>query len=266
MEDQSSGQLTLVDQRPEAEEEQRGHAEPIASQGEPRQPADVLLAVSPVPDVVLGLGLVVVVVGLVVLGLVVLGLVVVVKKGASESEEARGQRDVEVKELEEEDVEVKKQEGRGRGGEGVGGRGRGGEEARGLEEVRGRGQGGAKRRTRRGKRRWTHVINHGMTLREAGQRVQPNLSRYTVASIIRTFRNENRIARRPDVGGRGRMFTPEQEPHIVNMRVMELEADAIGHELLFVDEAGFNLSKTRRRGRNIIGHRAIINVPGQRRW
>ncbi|XP_019211684.1 uncharacterized protein LOC109200538 isoform X2 [Oreochromis niloticus] len=45
---------------------------------------------------------------------------------------------------------------------------------------------------------------------------------------------------------------------------MELEADAMGHELLFVDEAGFNLSKTRRRGRNIIGHRAIINVPGQR--
>ncbi|XP_031752092.1 uncharacterized protein LOC116408604 [Xenopus tropicalis] len=142
-----------------------------------------------------------------------------------------------------------------------------------------------------------------------------------------------RIARRPDVGGRGRMFTPEQETHIVNMvianneirlreiqqriidndtifqnihsasisalsrvlarhrirmkeiyrvpferntervkqlrydyvqRVMELEADAMGHELLFVDEAGFNLSKTRRRGRNIIGHRAIINVPGQR--
>lgn len=173
-----------------------------------------------------------------------------------------------------------------------------------------------------------------------------------------------RIARRPDVGGRGRMFTPEQETHIVNMviannairlreiqqriidndtifqnihsvsisalsrvlarhrirmkqiyrvpferntervkqlrydyvqvsysvigsefgsaycsavhgpdalhlfclvqRVMELEADAMGHELLFVDEAGFNLSKTRRRGRNITGHRAIINVPGQR--
>lgn len=47
-------------------------------------------------------------------------------------------------------------------------------------------------------------------------------------------------------------------------RVMELEADAMGHEQLFVDEAGFNLTKTRRRGRNIIGHRATINVPGQR--
>lgn len=37
-----------------------------------------------------------------------------------------------------------------------------------------------------------HVINHGLTMREAGERVQPNLSRYTVASIIRTFRLENR--------------------------------------------------------------------------
>ncbi|KAK0153450.1 hypothetical protein N1851_004864 [Merluccius polli] len=51
---------------------------------------------------------------------------------------------------------------------------------------------------------------------------------------------------------------------LLHGRVMELEADAMGHKLLFVDEAGFNLSKTRRRGRNIIGHRAIINVPGQR--
>ncbi|KAI2645112.1 Translation initiation factor IF-2 [Labeo rohita] len=52
-------------------------------------------------------------------------------------------------------------------------------------------------------------------------------------------------------GGRGR-------------RVMELEADVMGHEQVFVDEAGFNLTKTRKRGRNFIGHRAIINVPGQR--
>ncbi len=37
-----------------------------------------------------------------------------------------------------------------------------------------------------------HVINHGLSMREAGQRVHPNLSRYTVASIIRTFRLENR--------------------------------------------------------------------------
>eukprot|EP00063_Salmo_salar_P061727 XP_014036562.1 PREDICTED: uncharacterized protein LOC106590264 [Salmo salar] len=47
-------------------------------------------------------------------------------------------------------------------------------------------------------------------------------------------------------------------------RVMELEADAMHHELIYVDEAGFNLAKTRGRGKNIIGHLAIINVPGQR--
>lgn len=35
------------------------------------------------------------------------------------------------------------------------------------------------------------------------------------------------------------------------------------HELLYMDEAGFNLPKTRGRGRNVIGHRASTSVPGQ---
>ncbi|KAF0035523.1 hypothetical protein F2P81_013281 [Scophthalmus maximus] len=47
-------------------------------------------------------------------------------------------------------------------------------------------------------------------------------------------------------------------------RVLEMDAHAIPHEFIFIDEAVFNLAKTRRRGRNVIGHRAIINVPGQR--
>ncbi len=46
--------------------------------------------------------------------------------------------------------------------------------------------------------------------------------------------------------------------------VLEMDAHAIPHEFIFIDEAGFNLAKTRRRGRNVIGHRAIIDVPGQR--
>ena len=37
-----------------------------------------------------------------------------------------------------------------------------------------------------------HVLNHGLSMREAGQSVQPNLSRFTVAAIIRNFRMENR--------------------------------------------------------------------------
>lgn len=36
------------------------------------------------------------------------------------------------------------------------------------------------------------------------------------------------------------------------------------HEYIFIDEAGYNLAKRRQRGRNIIGQRAIVEVPGQR--
>jgi len=89
-----------------------------------------------------------------------------------------------------------------------------------------------------------HVLNHGLSMREAGQRVQPNLSRFTVAAIIRTFRMENRYElylpcvlkycisieysvltvfvfcrteREPHRGGRTCTFTAEQETDIVKM-------------------------------------------------
>ncbi len=45
---------------------------------------------------------------------------------------------------------------------------------------------------------------------------------------------------------------------------MELEGHETTHILVFVDEAGFNLSKGRRRGRNLTGHRATTDTPGQR--
>ncbi len=45
---------------------------------------------------------------------------------------------------------------------------------------------------------------------------------------------------------------------------MALEGNETPHILVFLDEAGFNLAKGRRRGRNIIGHRATVDVPGQR--
>ncbi|XP_023119563.2 uncharacterized protein LOC111564304 [Amphiprion ocellaris] len=47
-------------------------------------------------------------------------------------------------------------------------------------------------------------------------------------------------------------------------RIMELEASEPPHNFIYVDEAGFNLTKCRRRARNIIGHRATVDVPGQR--
>lgn len=43
-----------------------------------------------------------------------------------------------------------------------------------------------------------------------------------------------------------------------------MEGNETHHILVFVDEAGFNLAKGRRRGRNIIGHQATADVPGQR--
>ncbi len=50
----------------------------------------------------------------------------------------------------------------------------------------------------------------------------------------------------------------------VFQRVLELEVAAVEHQFIFIDEAGFNLTKRRKRGRNIIGQRAIVEVPGQR--
>ncbi|XP_060716614.1 insertion element IS630 uncharacterized 39 kDa protein-like [Tachysurus vachellii] len=47
-------------------------------------------------------------------------------------------------------------------------------------------------------------------------------------------------------------------------RILELDSSATHYEYLYIDEAGFNLQKKRRRGRNVIGHRATVNVPGQR--
>ncbi|KAG9283830.1 hypothetical protein AMEX_G2646, partial [Astyanax mexicanus] len=182
-----------------------------------------------------------------------------------------------------------------------------------------------------------HVIVHGMTMTEAGQRVQPqhhtSISRFSVAPIIRAFIEHNIVERLPFAGGRPSRFTPAQEVLIVDMvrennvmRLREIQERIIGdnlnfqnidkvnlttidsvlnrqrvrmkqafrgpfernsdrikhlrhqyvqygrelesmarpHEFIFVDEAGFNLTKRRRRGRNIIGRRVIVDVPSQR--
>ncbi|KAI2667123.1 5-(hydroxymethyl)furfural oxidase [Labeo rohita] len=215
---------------------------------------------------------------------------------------------------------------------------RGGQRERGAGRGRGRGQRrGPVRRHVSDDIRATlvdHVINHGLSTREAGQRVHPNLSRYTVASIIRTFRLENRMVGRPPQGGREWLFTQQQELTIIEMvrennairlhelqqhiiadrnvfnninrvsistlsRILqkhnfrmkqlyrvpfernsvrvedlrhdyvqvyssEFDAAKLPHEFIYVDEAGFSLAKTRRRARNVVGPRAVVNVPGQR--
>lgn len=47
-------------------------------------------------------------------------------------------------------------------------------------------------------------------------------------------------------------------------RIMELESSAEPPILQHVEEAGFNLAKTRRGGRNVIGNRATVQIPRQR--
>ncbi len=52
-----------------------------------------------------------------------------------------------------------------------------------------RGRGG-NRRVRVSDEIMDHVINHGFTTEEAGRRVQPNVNRSTVSSIVQTFHRE----------------------------------------------------------------------------
>lgn len=49
----------------------------------------------------------------------------------------------------------------------------------------------------------------------------------------------------------------------VLQRIFEIEGRPVPHEIIFVDEAGFNPTKRKRRGKNLIGHWAILNVPSQ---
>ncbi|XP_028654701.1 uncharacterized protein LOC114649369 [Erpetoichthys calabaricus] len=47
-------------------------------------------------------------------------------------------------------------------------------------------------------------------------------------------------------------------------RIMDLESSEPPHIFVYMDEAGFNLAKGRRRGRNLIGQRATVDVLGKR--
>ncbi|RXN12035.1 insertion element IS630 putative 39 kDa -like protein [Labeo rohita] len=46
--------------------------------------------------------------------------------------------------------------------------------------------------------------------------------------------------------------------------VLDFDATELPHEFIYVDEAGFNLAKTKRQARNVVGQWAVVNVPGQR--
>lgn len=52
--------------------------------------------------------------------------------------------------------------------------------------------------------------------------------------------------------------------YIFLQRVVELDVKEKLHEYIYMDKAGFNLTKMKRRGRSVISQRAIVGVPGQR--
>ncbi|XP_044066710.1 uncharacterized protein LOC122882878 [Siniperca chuatsi] len=160
-----------------------------------------------------------------------------------------------------------------RGGQG----GRGGQRGRGGQGVRG----GRRGRMRVGYTRVSneiratlidHVINHGLSLREAGQRVQPNINRSTVASIIRTFQRENRIEVREHSGGRTRLFSVEQEHAIVDMvvqnntlRLKEIQQRITQDNQLFHNIHQCSLSTIDRvLRRNAIRMKQVYKVPFER--
>ncbi|KAL1247854.1 hypothetical protein QQF64_023230 [Cirrhinus molitorella] len=107
---------------------------------------------------------------------------------------------------------------------------------------------------------------------EAGQRVQPNLSRFTVASVTRTFRLENRTERRHHGGGRGQMFTGVQEAAIVilvletnDIRLQEMQSHIIQDNTLFNNIQRVSLSTLARiLKRNQIRMKQLYKVPFER--
>ncbi|KAI2649093.1 Insertion element IS630 uncharacterized 39 kDa protein [Labeo rohita] len=210
--------------------------------------------------------------------------------------------------------------GGGRGGRGINrGRGRDGGHAGGRRRGRGRGRG---RRRQEGAQRGQnltneiratlvdHVVNHGLTLREAGliegqerqggrppmfteqqareivnmvlansaitlKQLQANIvnnhasfndiHQVSISTLARILKKKHiqmkQIYRVPFERNSERVKRLRHDYAEVFLR---MDGEEIQHEFIYVDEAGFNLTRTRRRGRNVIGHRAIVNVPGQR--
>ncbi|RXN13243.1 hypothetical protein ROHU_005202 [Labeo rohita] len=77
---------------------------------------------------------------------------------------------------------------------------------------------------------------------------QPNLRRSSVASIIRTFRNEDRIEIRPNRGGRSKILTDQQEQAVVNMlrvrndiRLREIQQHILDNDDLFGNVSAISL-------------------------
>ncbi|XP_044038030.1 uncharacterized protein LOC122869274 [Siniperca chuatsi] len=139
-------------------------------------------------------------------------------------------------------------------------------------------RGGAQRRTRArvtDQIRATiidRVINHGLPYREAGERVQPNLSRDTVASIVRIFRETNRIQHLPPSGGRGKLLNEEQELAIVNMviadneiKLKDIQSRVVEDNLVFGNIAAISTTSiSRTLAKHRVRMKQLYKVPFER--
>ncbi|CAI5644334.1 unnamed protein product [Oreochromis niloticus] len=107
---------------------------------------------------------------------------------------------------------------------------------------------------------------------EAGRRVQPNVGRTTVSSIIQTFRRENRTARQPRRGGRGPLLTPQQEERICAMvaannalRLREIQRTVVEDDTIFGNIQSISISTIDRvLRRNEMSMKQLYKVPFER--
>ncbi|XP_027008009.2 uncharacterized protein LOC113646166 [Tachysurus fulvidraco] len=113
--------------------------------------------------------------------------------------------------------------------------------------------------------------NYAIRLRELQQRIIAdrmvfnNINRVSISTISRILQKHNfRMKQMYRVPFERNSVRVKDLCHDYVQTVLDFDAAEQPHEFIYVDEAGFNLAKTRRRGRNIVGQRAVVNVPGQR--
>ncbi|RXN10951.1 hypothetical protein ROHU_010722 [Labeo rohita] len=112
------------------------------------------------------------------------------------------------------------------------------------------------------------VANNAIRLREiqaaviADQGVFRNIKSVSLATIDRVLKlNHVRMKQLYRVPFQRNSDIVKEARFQYVQRIMEFEAEGAHHKFIFVDEAGFNLCKVRRRRRNITGQRATVTVP-----
>ncbi|KAI5100952.1 hypothetical protein C0J45_9938 [Silurus meridionalis] len=112
--------------------------------------------------------------------------------------------------------------------------------------------------------------NIAIRLRELQQRIIAdrmifnNINRVSISTLSRILQKHNfRMKQLYRVPFERNSVRVKDLCHDYVQTVLDFDATEQPHEVIYVDEAGFNLAKTRRRGRKIVGQRAVVNVPGQ---